>query len=371
MSSWWGGSRNYAQERDAEGRIGANRKQTQEPLLPASQGNSQATENNAVNVPSTRADNRSVIDSHSTTVPSPNALRDRGVMSYNMFNFVDASILSKLELPSFSGNLLEYPEFWARFSILAHDKAQLDNSTKFSLLKSCLHGEAHQSIKGLAVTAANYSIAVDILRTHYDDTTTTRHIMYTQLANLPACHDVRNLQSFYAQMYALVRQYATYYDDGTEFAFGAILLKKLPRCVRSHASSYLSNSTGAIATNPANYDKLTELVARFWDLESAGIMENPGQSDDEEYLKLFRDNYSMTYARLKNSIPSMSRNASYMEKYNAVFKEQLEEGFTEEVPDAEITDPSHYLSHHEELKKESDDIRVRWFCDGSARLEGT
>ncbi|EYB82201.1 hypothetical protein Y032_0364g3548 [Ancylostoma ceylanicum] len=153
---------------------------------------------------------------------SSNAINDPGVINYNMSNFVDASILSKLEVPSFGGNLSEYPEFWARLSTLVHNIPQLDNSTKFSLLKSCLHGDALQSIQGLAITAANYPVAVDILRTRYDDPVTTRHILYTQLASLPACHDVKNLQSFYAQMYALFRQYFTYHNYDTEFALGAI-----------------------------------------------------------------------------------------------------------------------------------------------------
>ncbi|KAK5967328.1 hypothetical protein GCK32_008960 [Trichostrongylus colubriformis] len=74
----------------------------------------------------------------------------------HLLNFVDASILSKLELPTFDGNLLEYPEFSARFATLVGDKPQLDNVTKLSLLKSCLRGRALQSIEGLSMTAGNY-----------------------------------------------------------------------------------------------------------------------------------------------------------------------------------------------------------------------
>ncbi|KAK6009763.1 hypothetical protein OSTOST_25279 [Ostertagia ostertagi] len=63
-------------------------------------------------------------------------------------SFVDAPILSKQDLPVFEGNLLEFPEHWARFSTLVGDKPQLDGATKLSLLKSTLRGKALQTIKG-------------------------------------------------------------------------------------------------------------------------------------------------------------------------------------------------------------------------------
>ncbi|KAK6735749.1 hypothetical protein RB195_018780 [Necator americanus] len=95
-------------------------------------------------------------------------------------SFVDASILSKLDLPVFEGNLLDFPEFWQRFSTVVGDKPQLDDATKFSLLKSTLRGCALQTIKGLSVTSANYSVAVEILKNHFDDHVTTRNILYTR-----------------------------------------------------------------------------------------------------------------------------------------------------------------------------------------------
>ncbi|KAK6741691.1 hypothetical protein RB195_009516 [Necator americanus] len=109
-------------------------------------------------------------------------------------NFVDASILSRLDLPSFDGNLLEYSEFFSRFSTLIGNKTELDYTTKFSFLKSCLKGRALYSIEGLTLTASSYHIALDILKTRYDDKVTTRHILFSQLANLPQCdHEGRNL----------------------------------------------------------------------------------------------------------------------------------------------------------------------------------
>ncbi|KAK6736071.1 hypothetical protein RB195_019007 [Necator americanus] len=93
--------------------------------------------------------------------------------SRNLCNFVDASLLSKVDLPMFSCSILEFPEFWERFSTLIGNKPHIDDATKFSLLKSSLKGKALHCIQSLPITSANYHIAVDILKTHFDDRVTT------------------------------------------------------------------------------------------------------------------------------------------------------------------------------------------------------
>ncbi|KAK5979635.1 hypothetical protein GCK32_004042 [Trichostrongylus colubriformis] len=109
-------------------------------------------------------------------------------------NFVDASIVSKLDLPSFNGNLLEYLEFFARFSTLIGDKTELDDATEFFLLKSCLRGRALHSIEGLALTASNYHIVLDLLKTRYDDkklNSTAKASNTHERMVMPVCTKVR------------------------------------------------------------------------------------------------------------------------------------------------------------------------------------
>ncbi|XGW30843.1 hypothetical protein V3C99_009646 [Haemonchus contortus] len=155
-----------------------------------------------INLPSgssdvTIADDHANINTnqHDLTAPTDRQSHISRVSHYNvtppsnasLLNFVDASILSKMELPTFDGNILEYPEFSSRFATLVGNKTELDNTTKFSLLKSCLRGPALNSIQGLSVTSENYKIAMDILKTHYDDKVTIKHILYSRLADLPPC----------------------------------------------------------------------------------------------------------------------------------------------------------------------------------------
>ncbi|KAK6022547.1 peptidase family A16 [Ostertagia ostertagi] len=153
-----------------------------------------------------------------------------------------------MELPTFmtnghDGNILEFPEFSSRFATLVGNKEELDNTTKFSLLKSCLRGAALNSIQGLSLTSENYKIAMDILKTHYDDKVTIKHILYSRLADLPTCDpEGRNLHNLYNRMFALVRQFTDGNDDSNETGLGAILFNKLPLRVRSQIYDRTSNS---------------------------------------------------------------------------------------------------------------------------------
>ncbi|KAK6027473.1 peptidase family A16 [Ostertagia ostertagi] len=204
-------------------------------------------------------------------------------------NFVDASILSRLDLPSFDGNLLEYPEFFARYSTLIGDKKELDDTTKFSLLKSCLRGRALHSIQGLALTATNYQIALDILKTRFDDKVTTRHILFSQLANLPPCDpEGKNLQSLYNKMFALTRQFCSYEDDSKEIALGAILINKLPRHIRSRIYDATGNSHNLTPTELLHI--LTSIVHKEATLQEI-----------EFHCKSFQHPHEDAYASLHRS----------------------------------------------------------------------
>ncbi|KAK5985335.1 hypothetical protein GCK32_021813 [Trichostrongylus colubriformis] len=206
---------------------------------------------------------------HCDTTPLPRIPSNVATSSpvqQSSLSFVDASILSKLDLPMFDGNLLEFPEYWARFSTLVGNKSQLDGATKLSLLKSTLRGRALQTIQGLSVTAANYPVAVEILKNHFDDQVTIRHILYTRLASLPPCDkDGRNLFALYSQMYALVRQFTTYEDDSKEYALGAILLNKLPRYIRSRIYDQSGNHENLVPTELLQI--LTKIVRKESTLE--------------------------------------------------------------------------------------------------------
>lgn len=74
--------------------------------------------------------------------------------------------LPKLNLPTFDGNVERWLLFWESFDACVHS-SDLPDIQKLSYLRSLLKGEAAKSIGGLALTAANYGAAIDILKKRY------------------------------------------------------------------------------------------------------------------------------------------------------------------------------------------------------------
>ncbi len=64
--------------------------------------------------------------------------------------------LPKVQLKPFSGNLLEFQEFWEMYNATVHSKRGISEVEKFNLLKTFLKGDAEALIKGFSVTSVNY-----------------------------------------------------------------------------------------------------------------------------------------------------------------------------------------------------------------------
>ena len=65
--------------------------------------------------------------------------------------------LPLLQLPKFSGNVLEWPAFHDVFVASADSHKKLSNVQKFTHLRSCLSGRALRCIEGYSVTNDNYT----------------------------------------------------------------------------------------------------------------------------------------------------------------------------------------------------------------------
>lgn len=70
--------------------------------------------------------------------------------------------LPKVELPKFSGNVIEWTSFWDKFKE-AVDHCDLPAVGKFTYLQSLLEGDAKATIQGLSVTENQYTEAIDLL----------------------------------------------------------------------------------------------------------------------------------------------------------------------------------------------------------------
>ena len=74
--------------------------------------------------------------------------------------------LPKLELPKFSGDVLEWSTFWEQFEASV-DNSDLPEVSKFVYLRSLLVGDARKCVEGLAVVKENYVTACDALKDRF------------------------------------------------------------------------------------------------------------------------------------------------------------------------------------------------------------
>ena len=77
--------------------------------------------------------------------------------------------LPKLSLQKCSGSLIGWSPFWDAYKAAIHDNSSLTNVEKFSYLQTLLEDKAKDTVAGLALTEANYSVAVDLLERRFKD----------------------------------------------------------------------------------------------------------------------------------------------------------------------------------------------------------
>ena len=81
---------------------------------------------------------------------------------------IDSSVcLPRLDLPTFSGDALEWPPFWDGFNAAVNSNPSISHVQKLNYLRSQLRGEASQVIAGFSFASANYSHSVVLFKDCY------------------------------------------------------------------------------------------------------------------------------------------------------------------------------------------------------------
>ena len=76
--------------------------------------------------------------------------------------------LSSIDIPKFSGELIEWPTFLNSFEVAINTCGDLDDVQKLRIyLQSYLQGPALQAINGITLTNSNYTKALKILKDRF------------------------------------------------------------------------------------------------------------------------------------------------------------------------------------------------------------
>uniref|UniRef100_A0A8D8UC74 Peptidase aspartic putative domain-containing protein n=1 Tax=Cacopsylla melanoneura TaxID=428564 RepID=A0A8D8UC74_9HEMI len=109
--------------------------------------------------------------------------------------------LPKITLPTFSGDVSHFQEFWDCFNAAVDSRSDLNNSVKLTYLKSVLSGQAASLVFGLRITDDNYQIAKNILLERYDIPQLVTSKLFKELMNLkPLSTRTSDVHKFYTEV---------------------------------------------------------------------------------------------------------------------------------------------------------------------------
>ena len=87
--------------------------------------------------------------------------------SSSSVNSVKFYRLPKISLPCFNGDILQWQSFWDSYGSTIHKNVNLTDVQRFTYLNSQFEGNAARVIEGFAMTSANYTRAIDLLRERF------------------------------------------------------------------------------------------------------------------------------------------------------------------------------------------------------------
>ena len=196
---------------------------------------------------------------------SPPTVEDEPVRPTNPTTATDRVKLPKISLPHFRGDLLRWTPFWDSFESAIHSNDRLSEIDKFNYLRSLLEGTAYDAVAGLALSAANYGQAVEILKKRFGNKQLiiSKH-METLLSFGAVTSDnhLRDLRRLFDQAEANIRSLRAL---GVEpEAYGtmllSVLLSKLPPELRLIVSRKVPADNLDVSTLLETFEQ--ELIAR-------------------------------------------------------------------------------------------------------------
>ncbi|XP_060552386.1 uncharacterized protein LOC132713726 [Ruditapes philippinarum] len=137
--------------------------------------------------------------------------------------------LPKLDMISFSGNRLQWTEFWDSFRSAIHENDKLSPIDKFNYLKGKLVGEARSAIAGLTLSNENYDIAIHILRERFGDLQDIIDLHYKGIVNiLPPKNTTEGLRFFFDKIERHLRSLEVMNENLDQQVFVSMIRSKLP-----------------------------------------------------------------------------------------------------------------------------------------------
>lgn len=154
--------------------------------------------------------------------------------------------LPKITLPRFNGNLMRWTAFWDSYHSAIHTSRQLSDVDKFNYLRSLLDNTAYEAIAGLALSAANYQEAIEVLKKRFGNRQLiiSRHMeSLLSVTAISSDHQLMDLRRLYDQSETNIRSLKALGVEPASYGtmLSSVLLTKLPPELRLIVSRKISS----------------------------------------------------------------------------------------------------------------------------------
>lgn len=138
--------------------------------------------------------------------------------------------LPKIHLPTFDGQIEDWPGFITLYDAIVHANTSLEPSQKFHYLRSSLTGEASSVIAGFTLIASNYLLAYDALRRRYQNDRRLAHLYFGRILSFqssraPSLETLKRFQTVHRN--AIEGLKALPIDDLADFLLFSLTLNNL------------------------------------------------------------------------------------------------------------------------------------------------
>ena len=139
--------------------------------------------------------------------------------------------LPKLQIPKFSGDVMQWTEFFDMFKSSVHDHQGLSDVQKFTFLRDQL-SDTQDTMSGLQLTGSNYSTAMSLLISRFGDKQIIINAHHVALMDLQsASPKSKSLRTLYDSMEIHLRSLSALGQDTTQLVFVPVITNKLPKAV--------------------------------------------------------------------------------------------------------------------------------------------
>ena len=176
--------------------------------------------------------------------------------------------LERLKLPTFSGDMFQFTEFWPAFKTRIHLNQSLAASDKFGYLKASLSGSAISVVQGLPHDEAGYKNAIELLINRYGHRSPFINAHINKIFGMPALTDhssVSSMRSQCDQLHLAVRalQALGVNIANSQEILGPVVLNRLPHSMQTKWREQHSKELDTIDNPTVNIIKIEELLTFF------------------------------------------------------------------------------------------------------------